>query len=253
MSATSIGPGDLLDTVGRESTRIAAVASSADLALPVPACEGWTIGEVARHLGSVTRRVVGRLRDQEPPAEWEMAPPAGTPVVDWYAAAAAALLGELSAHPADEPCDTWWDGDRSYGFWRRRMAHELTIHRVDVEQASGRTTPITRPLALDGIDEALVLWLANPNRPLPRGRVTIPGSGAGVVLVAGDVEWTIDLAAEHPVVRRGAADHPAATVSAPADVLYRWLWGRASAGELRVDGDHQAVTELRSALRQAMS
>ena len=117
----------------------------------------------------------------------------------WYAAGMRTLYDELATHQPDEPCDTWFPGDRSYLFWWRRMAHETTIHRMDVTEAYGLRYPVGDGVAVDGIDEVLTLWLGT------RLGTDVRGSDQVVAIEAGTRVWrvtlqqsAVDVAAEIP-------------------------------------------------------
>ena len=62
----------------------------------------------------------------------------GQDSLDFMRSGAEAVIAELAAHDEDEPCATWWPEQQNYGFWRRRLAHETTLHRMDIQGAAGR-------------------------------------------------------------------------------------------------------------------
>ena len=240
---------DLLDVVERDGTRAAAAAEGADHDRPVPGCPGLTVGGTARHLGSVYRMVVTWLRTGTRPSVWPRQPDEGQSVEDYLRDGLRSLLGELAAHPPSAPCETWHPQDRTYGFWRRRMAHESTVHRMDVEAAIGRDlTPVTDTLALDGIDEVLTLWFTH--RLTERG---VAGTRHTTVSVrSGPRSW---LATMDP---RGTSSTPSRT---PGDAqitgtpleMYLWLWGRRPVYDrsVRQEGDFDAIAQFWALLRLA--
>ena len=131
-----MNPDDLLDRLRAETAHIAAFAADRDLTVPVPCCPGMTTGEVVRHLGSVYRRITIWVREQTPPGNYEQGPADGEELIDWFRSAAVTLCDSLASRDPNAPCDSWSPWDRTAGFWWRRMAHETTVHRADVE--SGR-------------------------------------------------------------------------------------------------------------------
>src|SRR5436305_715070 len=69
------------------------------------------------------------------------------------------------------PAWNWSLAPKAAGFWHRRMAQETAVHRWDAESAYGNALPVERLLAVDGIDEALRVFL-------PAGRAEEPVEGA---------------------------------------------------------------------------
>lgn len=242
---SGVDPADVLTAFRMEGERIAWTVAGRDLGVPVPYCEGLDTGEVVRHLGSVYRRVIGWLAAQRAPDEWQRAAPDAMDVRSWYAAGMRTLYDELAAHLPGDPCDTWYSGDRSYFFWWRRMAHETTIHRMDVTEAYGLHYPVGEEIAADGIDEALMLWLGT------RLGSEVRGGGEVIAIEAGARVWrvtlqrtSVDIAAEIPW------ECDAALSGRPEDV-YRWLWGRGGLDALRVTGDRAVTTLLRETMARA--
>ncbi len=243
--AVQVEPAELLAAFRSEGERIAWTVAGRDLAVAVPYCEDLDTGAVVRHLGSIYRRVTGWAAEQRPPQRWQRKPPGGTDLRSWYAAGMRTLFDELAAHQPDEPCDTWYPGDRSYLFWWRRMAHETTIHRMDVTEAYGLRYPVGDALAVDGIDEALTLWLGT------RLGTDVRGSDQVVGIEAGTRVWRITL---QPTAVDVAAEIPwdcDAAVSGQPEDVYRWLWGRGGLDELRITGDRAAVTAFREIMARA--
>jgi uncharacterized protein (TIGR03083 family) len=114
--------------------------------------------------------------------------------------------------------------------WARRQCHELTIHRVDAEQAAGVGSVIDPALASDGVDELLMAFA-------PRATAT-PLAGTRCMVVdatdTGD-RWTVTMGPEGIDATRsdGRGD---VRVSGSAADLYRSLWNRGD-GDVGVDGD----------------
>jgi uncharacterized protein (TIGR03083 family) len=240
-----VDPADLLAAFRSEGERIAWTVAGRDLRTPVPYCEGLDAAEVVRHLGSIYQRVIDWVTEQRMPGQWQRTPPEGTDLRSWYAAGMRTLYEELAAHQPDEPCDTWDPDDRSFSFWWRRMAHETTIHRMDVTEAFGLRYPVGATVAGDGIDEVLTLWLGT------RLGADVHGNDQVIAIEAGTRVWrvtlqetAVDVAAEIPW------ECDAALSGQPEDV-YRWLWGRGALDPLRVTGDTTAVTALREILVRA--
>jgi uncharacterized protein (TIGR03083 family) len=245
------GDGRLLEVLAAEGGSLAEVVGGASAGAPVPTCPGWTIGETATHVGSVCRMVLAWLIEGDRPKTWSRDPPPGQSSLEYFREGHRALLEHLAAHDPEEPAPTWWPEDRTYGFWIRRMAHELTIHRVDVQSAAGAVVAeIDDDIAVDGVDEVLALWFA---RKLPM--LGLSGTKAGSVGVrTGGHHWIaragpgVTTASRCSAVEAAAAD---ALVSASPMKVYLWLWGRTSLTSVTVSGNHDAAGQLWALLRLA--
>ena len=224
--------------------RLRSVAPGA-LERPVPECDGWTGRDVVLHTAEVYLHKAESIRRGVMPQPW---PPEGLRERDPLALideAHARLVGELDAHEPADPAWTWWPQDQTVGFWVRRMAHETSVHRRDVESAVAEATPVAEDLAVDGIDELLLLMLAGDWT----GDEVPTASGSAVVLESGGHVWQVTLHPDRVDVAREQDGGAAATVSGePGDVLL-WLWGRGP--RPLADGDPAVVTELRERLALA--
>lgn len=245
--------GRMLDVIGIEADLMLGTAATA---LPdaeyaeVPGCPDSTLGETLRHVGSVHRATRRWVRDGRRPEQWQQSPSDGD-LVGFVRSGVDELLAELRQHDPADYCDTWWPADRTHGFWRRRMAHETTVHRVDVQAAAGGPVHSIDPeVALDGIDEVLFLWFGHRLGEL---RMFSPRPGT-VALSAADRHW---LAISEPgrSVARRVADADArtadATVSGDPTEVYLWSWGRLPDQSVRISGDQDAVARLWAVLRPA--
>jgi uncharacterized protein (TIGR03083 family) len=248
----------LWEVLGAESEVLAASVRGARQEAVIPGCPGLTLGETARHVGSQYRMVWRWLRDGQQPGAWQREPGPAQDLADFVRTGAAPLLVELAAHRPDEPAPTWWPDEPDYGFWRRRMAHETTVHRYDVQGAAG-VVPDEVPddIALDGIDEVLTLWFLHRLAVLG-----VSGTRDQVVLVrTGGLEWLTRAGAEHTSTRRPVdpvdADEPAAadvadaTVSGDPMQVYLWLWGRRPDRAVDMEGSQDAIAQLWALLRLA--
>ncbi|AHI00082.1 maleylpyruvate isomerase family mycothiol-dependent enzyme [Kutzneria viridogrisea] len=241
----------LLEVLRAEVGLLARSAEGARPELPVPGCPGLTLGETVRHVGGVHRMALAWLRGGTRPVHWQRQPPVGRALTEFVLTGLAELLAELAAHPAEEVCSTWWTVDQTYGFWRRRMAHEATVHRVDVQGAAGlEIDPIDEQIALDGIDEVLTLWFAH--------RLTVLGvSGTAsckVAVQAAGHTWLVSAGPKGTAAWRTSeadAAQAQAVITGSARDVYLWLWGRVSNRHVRVQRDHDAVAQVWALLRLA--
>lgn len=244
---------DYVSHVREDAERLAVAARAAGLDTPVPSCPGWTVRDLVGHTGVVhleKERIVRERRTEPPP---EMQPP-DDGLIDWFGEGAAALVATLAATDPATPMWTWHDPEQTAGFWRRRMAHETLIHRVDAELAAGSVGPVDEDLARDGIDEILVVMMSSA----PSWATVTPGEGAVAVVTQGSA-WTIRRsylsgtspntgtlyeALEMAALTIGpvAAD---CTLRGSAADLDLWLWGRAPLDVLDVHGDRDLALWLR--------
>jgi len=240
-----------LEVLRREADLLALSAIGQPPHKGVPACPGLNLGETVRHVGSGYRMTLEWIRLGEEPKQWQRDPAEGQDPVDFMRSGAEAVIAELGAHGEDEPCATWWPGQENYGFWRRRLAHETTLHRMDIQGAAGvEVGPVDDDVAIDGVDEVLTLWLGHKLDMLG-----VRGSRDELVTVR--VEDHMWLTRCGP---RGAsawrvepedAEHADAQVTASPMTMYRWLWGRLPDRLVEVAGDHDAIAQLWALLRLA--
>ena len=230
-------------------------ATARDLSAAVPNCSGWTAADLAYHVAAVYLHKVEAMRQRRFPDPW--APDlSGEAPVAVLERAYGGLTAEFAARAPASPAWTFYPPEQTVRFWIRRMAQETVIHRVDAEQAQGlRVTPIPADLAVDGIDEVLVIFLGYgstrwPGEFEPELKDT---TGAEVeVRTHEGGRWLVRVAPDGIDVRIPALDErggqPAASVSGSADLLLRWLWGRAGDDAVSVGGDPEAVANLRRML-----
>jgi uncharacterized protein (TIGR03083 family) len=220
---------------------------------PVPPCPDWTVADLVEHLTSllrwvrqvVPRGVVTRPDDRVVP----------TPRPQWAEAfeglrrELTGTIETLDALDPEFPAWTWPAQAKKAGFWHRRMAHEISVHRWDAEAAAGRATAIETKLAADGVTEILDTWL-------PAGRRKERSDLQGVVhLTATDAsyQWFVRL--------RGAGvalldigtffdtddHHPRAEARGTASDLQLALMGRRPLDVLTVSGDRRLIAALHAA------
>lgn len=227
----------VLDLIKAEIDRIGAlIAETDDGAARVPSCPEWTLAELVRHTGEIHRwatAILTRLPQQRiEPTEEELGRPGawGAETAQWFAEGGAALLAALRAVDPDAPCFSW-GADQHARFWLRRMLHETTMHRIDVEFAVlGRAGELDPAVASDNIDEFLTNVPAMARfRPAVR---ELHGDGETVHLHATDLdgadlprEWLITL---EPDGFRWSHAHVkgAAAVRGSVRDLALWLNGR---------------------------
>ena len=251
---THLAPRTLLDALRSDAARLTAAARG-NLDRPVPACPGWDVGDVVRHLGGVYLHKAAsvRLGRRAPEVDDGDAPREEDALLAWFGAALDDVLAVVDADPAT-PAWSWWPPDATVGFWQRRMAQETLVHRVDVEAAAGLEPDVDAALAADGVDEVLTaflpVWL-----PLGGAEAGLPaGLAAHVAVRTGGRSWDVRVDGLRAQVAQGSSgtrsEAPAQVAGEPAAVLL-WAWGRAGDEDLAVDGDAAQVALLRRALAAA--
>lgn len=221
---------------------------------PVPSCPGLAARELVRHVGAVHEVIASWIVVGRRPDDRQRMPSGGETLVDWQQERLDGLLAVLDDREPSDPCSTWCATDPTVGFWLRRAAHETVIHHLDLTQAVGVAWDVDPEVAVDGIREALDLWLGTLV-----GRA-VGGTGAAVrVLVPGmraaspaldRVVRPLERLIEHAPGALGLAVD--ATLAGSAAQVLAWSWGR-DAGDLRpaTEGDDDAVAAVRALLARA--
>ncbi|WP_214317501.1 maleylpyruvate isomerase family mycothiol-dependent enzyme [Nonomuraea sediminis] len=236
----------------RADAALLRAAAAADLTAAVPSCPGWTATDLVNHVATVYLHKAETIRQGAWPSPWppDLSGEEPLAVLDRFLAD---LLGELTAHDPGTKALTWYDPDQSVGFWIRRMAHETVIHRVDAELARGAgVSGIPDDLAVDGIDEVLVTFLAFASTGWPEdfGDALPALSGRAIALSAGDRHWVVRPAATGAEVTSAAGPADVTITGSPQDLLL-WLWRRGPADGLRVEGDAALAEGLYGLMRDA--
>ncbi|WP_030611762.1 maleylpyruvate isomerase family mycothiol-dependent enzyme [Streptomyces fulvoviolaceus] len=202
----------------------AVVTSGADLSATVPTCPDWSLEQLVRHTGGALRWVelLVRTRAEEDIPE-DQVPLGDGPEAAGDAAALDAWLAETgemlvaALREAGPDTEVWaWAGIPDSGFWARRMAHELTVHRADATLAAGLPYGVAPDIAADAIDEWLQI-VEFAQRTMPHDAAKeLRGTGRSIHLHATDgtpelnAEWVVELTEDILVWRRG---HEKATVA----------------------------------------
>jgi uncharacterized protein (TIGR03083 family) len=233
-----------IEQLAGDADRLMDAARAAGPSARVPGCPGWSVQDLLRHVGAVHRRfgLVIAERRTERPRRKESTPPPTDPY-DWFDEARGQLLAAL-ANGDDTFAYYSFLGPRPLSWWVRRLVHETSIHRVDAEQGARRAVVIEPAMAADGVAEHLATYL-----PILVGAHPLEMRLA-VDLVATDVDarWTVISEGTDVLVTTDQAPTQA-TVRGRAELLYLWLWGRASGDLLQLAGDPAAAESLREAAR----
>lgn len=236
-----------LESDFRRLREVAPLAPTAE----VPSCPGWTMADLVSHVAKVyvDKTETIRARQEQP---WPPELPAADPI-EALDTTYTALVKELTDRPDAEISASWYKPDQTVGFWVRRMAQETVIHRVDGELAAGvPLAPIPDDLALDGIDEVLVCFLAYSAAEYAEylGEALATADGRAVRVDAGATSWSVRIAPDTIEISTAPTETAARVSGSPTDVLL-WLWRRTDADAVSIDGDPDLVRRLRELLGAA--
>jgi uncharacterized protein (TIGR03083 family) len=235
--------GERVGVLARE-LELGTLDSNADLDTRIPWVPDWRARDLVGHLGTVHRwcTAIVRAGHTEPPPPGSRPEPPGEELLDWYAEGLTRLVHALRSTPPESPA---WHmspaAEKVAASWARRQAHELTVHRMDLEAAAGVPhAPVSPELADDGTDELLAVVV-------PRWAHTEPLAGARgtVAITATDTGRNWSVRVDHGRVsvgpeRSGSED---AHLSGSATQLLLRLWGRPA--DVVVEGDPAAEALLR--------
>jgi uncharacterized protein (TIGR03083 family) len=156
-----------LGTVTAADGRDLLAAAETDWLRPVPHCPGWNAGDLVGHMGSILGWIARIVATGERVARRDReTPPTGhAALAAWFSAYLDRTLDILTTTPADSPAWTFSGrGERRVGWWRRRLAVELAIHRWDAQHAAALgggapAWPLDAAVAANGIEEFLTEFL----------------------------------------------------------------------------------------------
>jgi uncharacterized protein (TIGR03083 family) len=230
------------DALHEEIALFAAMLDGPEMHTSVPTCPGWSIGDLARHLGVVHRWVEQMVRELAPRRLEPPSGPADMASVDsqWLLSGGAALLETLRRTNPD--LAMWaWGSDQHVCFWSRRQVHETLVHRIDLQLALDLRPTANAVVAADAIGECLVN-LAPAASFSPRiaelrgspGRFRLRDSATGS-------EWIVS---SDPFDQGHWSDDPPvdAELTAEGLDLLTVLYRRCSIDD--IDGDTQGDTKL---------
>jgi uncharacterized protein (TIGR03083 family) len=227
-----------LELLESDTERIASTCESADLASPVASCPGWTLGDLAEHVGGVHRfwHWVAREqpldvgRDTDIPRSQ---PPPGPAIGQWLRDGLAEFIPLL--RDGDPATPLWsWTSQHELAFIQRRMPQETAVHRWDAESVIGAPRPIAADLAADGIEE--FFFLASAADPTEgRERVRLRATDAGHA-------WVADVVDGMQVLETSDGDDEVeAEIAGSASDLLLVLWRRKRPADAQISGNPNSV------------
>lgn len=144
-----------IEVTADAASAFATLLGSADLATPVPSCPGWSLAELAEHLGGVHRwaraqllgggQQVDRLPPEAPLDDRDA-------LVAWFREGAEELVATLRELPEEAPCWALYPPARA-ATWAKRQALETTLHLWDATDSLGIAVPIPARIAAAGVVE----------------------------------------------------------------------------------------------------
>ncbi|MEZ5137341.1 MAG: maleylpyruvate isomerase N-terminal domain-containing protein [Acidimicrobiales bacterium] len=154
-------PARHLEILRAEGDRIASLPVGA-LGATVPSLPDWTVERVVRHLVKVHEWVAGALALPEGASMDQIAErppvPSGEGCLQAYRAAVDELTAAFEADDPERPAVTF-AGLGSVGWWLRRQANEVQVHRIDAQDAvQAADGPDPEPLAVDGAADVADEW-----------------------------------------------------------------------------------------------
>jgi uncharacterized protein (TIGR03083 family) len=229
---------DYLTSIEANGRALMDIAARSDLDVPVPACPGWTLGDLLAHV-SGANRWVSRCVSSGLTAQERILAPAPTgrdALLRWSEESFDELLSILSATAPGELVWTPIRGTLGSVWWRRKAALEVAIHRNDAENAVNLDRQlIDAQLALDGIDEYSQEFL-----PLMLHAVAESPPVTAVLLSPTDVDDSRVLSLI-PAGDDRDPGVPGVELTGSASDLLLWMWNRLPDGSLAVRGDDTVV------------
>ncbi|MEU3460138.1 maleylpyruvate isomerase family mycothiol-dependent enzyme [Streptomyces sp. NPDC006733] len=212
-----------------ETARLRDTLRGSDPGAKVPTCPGWTLHELAAHVGQAHRwaeTIVGTRAEKYLPESQvpDYEAPAGEKLDGWLAEGAERFAATLRESGPELPVWTWARPQQA-GFWARRMVLETLVHRADAALATWSEYQAPAELAADAIDE----WLEIVTDPLAVEQTPelaeLRGHGQTLHLHATDspeglvAEWVIERGPESVTWRREHAKGDVALRAPLTDLL----------------------------------
>jgi uncharacterized protein (TIGR03083 family) len=222
-----------IESLRLSGTRFSDAVRRGPLDAPVAACPGWTLADLARHMGEIHRWARLAAETSARPDEALIdAPPSGNELsadalADWIDEGVAALVPVLSG--LDPAAPTWhpFPVAKVAAIWPRRQAHETQVHAWDAERAVGATSPLEPDIAFDGIAEFFEVIaprvVARSGRTVPEGLLAVDCVDVRERLIVRCPDRST-VVLEHDPEREREVD---AHITGTAEDLLLALWNRA--------------------------
>jgi uncharacterized protein (TIGR03083 family) len=242
--------------VGQEAKLLAGAAERGGLDVDVPACPGWDMRELLRHLGMIHLWAAGHVAQLQD-VSWgdDLAEftefwgdlavfwPDDERLIEWYLETNANLVQTLESAPPDVEAWTFLPAPSPLAMWARRQAHETAVHRFDAEDAAGIPTRFDPGFASDGIDELLAGFAPRKSEFPVEGERTM-----AVHATDTDDRWHLTLAPTGITTSRGD-ENADVVLAGDASDLYLMLWNRGQHPSVTVTGDREVLATWHNNMR----
>ncbi len=234
---------DLLTVAAADGGELLTAAQS-DWSRPILSCPDWNAADLVGHMGAIlgwmakivtTGEAVPRRERETPPADLDA-------LASWYAARLDQTIGILTATPAGSRAWTFSSrGDQHVGWWRRRLAVELAIHRWDAQPAVGSgAAPLDGDVAAAGIEEFVTEFL--PGLLAQPGLEGLTGS-VHLHATDGASEWWVCLDDKDSALAVPGHRKADTAIRATRSDLLLWLTNRQGPGALDISGPRQVAVQ----------
>jgi uncharacterized protein (TIGR03083 family) len=222
-----------IESLRLSAARFSTAVRTGPLDAPVAACPGWTLADLADHMGTIHRWARLAAETSAPPDQTKIdGPPtgdglSGDALADWIDEGVAALIPVLAG--LDPAAPTWhpFPIPKIAAVWPRRQAHETQVHAWDAERAVGATSPLEPEIAFDGIAEYFEVIaprvVVRSGRTVPEGVLAVDCVDVRDRLIVRCPDATTVLLERDPEREREVDAH----ITGTAEDLLLALWNRA--------------------------
>ena len=236
-----------VQTIATDARAMLAAAET-DWDRPVPHCPEWDAAELIRHTGGILMWMAAVVSSGQRVSRRTLEPAPADPgdLPSWFLENLDHTVMVLDT--ADSESQTWTFsrcGDHRAGWWRRRLAVEVAIHRWDAQHAAAldggsSPQPIDSDVAAAGVAEFIIEFL-----PGLLSQESVEGLLGTLHLHATDepMEWFIDLD-DHGAAVATHLKADTAIRGTRSDLLL-WLTNRDSLHHLEIFGQADIVHHWR--------
>jgi uncharacterized protein (TIGR03083 family) len=231
---------DYRTVIIEQSSAMVDTVGNGALDAPVPGCPGWSLADLAIHVGGIQRWATDIVTTGERAAGGLVEPDHPSTAAAFLAGGTGPLVAALDAADPDAPCWNFSGQQLTKRFWPRRQALEVSFHRWDADSAvRADPAPVEAAVAADAIDEFVRMVMG---RVVSRTKADLSGLIGDVHLHCTDTlgEWTFEAVDGALRVVDGHAK-AAAAVRGPASDLALFLYNRVPADRVELFGDTALV------------